>query len=421
MHVTVATTRVNLATAVRLMQVGTADLSIGLMRGQLKFLREAGFNVSVVSSPGPRLYAAAEDEGVQAYAVPMVREISAFNDLVSLWRLSCLMWRLQPAITNVGTPKAGLLGGLASFVSRVPCRVYTLRGLRCETATGWKRRCLVLAERIACYCAHRVICVSDSLRQKAVDLRIAHPSKLVVLASGSSNGVDVDRFAPTPERLRQAGILRKQLKIPTDAPVIGFVGRFTLDKGVCELVNAYSRLRQQWPDLHLLMIGDFEEGDPIPGYVRETIQKDPQIVHTGLVQDTAPYYHLMDVFALPTYREGFPNTVLEAQAAGKPVVTTHTTGAVDAVLDGMTGMLVQAGDANSLAFALSSLFQHPDTAHRMGRAGQERVQREFRRDLVWKALEHEFVLLLQQKELPVPQLTDLGTSQSQSLPVDIVL
>lgn len=87
----------------------------------------------------------------------------------------------------------------------------------------------------------------------------------------------------------------------------------------------------------------------------------------------------------------------------------------------MTGMLVQAGDANSLAFALSSLFQHPDTAHRMGRAGQERVQREFRRDLVWKALEHEFVLLLQQKELPVPQLTDLGTSQSQSLPVDIVL
>jgi glycosyltransferase involved in cell wall biosynthesis len=388
---------------VRLMQVGTSHLSVGLMRGQLRFLREAGFEVSVVSSPGPKLFAAAEEEGVQAYGIPMARQVSPLGDLLSLWRLWRLMKRLRPAITNVGTPKAGLLGGLAAYFGRVPCRVYTLRGLRCETSKGWKRSYLILAERIACLCAHCVICVSNSLCKEALALGIADQGKFVVLASGSSNGVDADRFAPSPERLRHAAALRQQLKIPQDSPVVGFVGRFTRDKGIGELIDAYLFLRHRHPGLYLLLVGDFEEGDPVPSQVRKVIQDDSQIIRTGGVQDPAPYYHVMDLLALPTYREGLPNTVLEAQAAAKPVVTTRATGAVDSIQDGITGFLVPVGDVEALTGALDQLIQHPEMARQIGRRGYERVQREFRQEVVWKALEQEFLSLLKEKGLPVPQ------------------
>jgi|SRR5580704_1043803 glycosyltransferase involved in cell wall biosynthesis len=402
-----------------LMQVGTSHLSVGLMRGQLRFLREAGFEVSVVSSPGQKLSAAAKDEGVQAFGVPMARQISAFGDLVSLWRLWRLMRRLHPAITNVGTPKAGLLGGLASYVSRVPCRVYTLRGLRCETAKGWKRSCLILLERIACCCAHRVICVSDSLRNKAVSLGIADQHKLVVLASGSSNGVDTDRFALSPERLRQAASLRRELKIPQNAPVVGFVGRLTRDKGLGELIDAYLSLRHHHPDLHLLLVGEFEEDDSVPIEVRKAIEDNSQIVRTGTVLDPAPYYHVMDMLALPTHREGFPNVVLEAQAASKPVVTTRATGAVDSVRDGITGFQVPVGDVESLTSALSQLIQHPEMARQIGRRGYERVQQEFRQDVVWKAWEREFVSLLKDKGLQAPPARD--SNPALKSPVNLTL
>jgi glycosyltransferase involved in cell wall biosynthesis len=401
------------------MQVGTADLSISLMRGQLKFLREAGFEVSVVSSPGPKLYAVAADEGVEAYPVPMAREISGLSDIISLWRLWRLMWRVRPIVTNVGTPKAGLLGGISACLSRVPCRVYTLRGLRCETSTGWKRKCLVLAERVACHCAHRVICVSNSLREKAIELGIADPRKFVVLASGSSNGVDIDRFASTSERLREAAALRNSLGIPTNAQIVGFVGRFTRDKGISELIGAFVQLRRQLPNLYLLLVGDFEEGDPIPSDIRKAIENDPQIIHIGMVQDPAPYYYLMNVLALPTHREGFPNTVLEAHVAGKPVVTTHATGARDAVQNGITGILVPVGDTDSLASALSQLIEQPEIAQQMGTAGHDRVQREFRQEFVWKALEMAFLSLLQEKGLPVPQARAASALQRLNSPVNL--
>jgi len=404
---------------VRLVQVGTSHLSVGLMRGQQKYFREAGFEVWVVSSPGVRLNAAVADEGVQSCAVPIAREISGVSDLVSLWKLTRLMRRLRPTITNVSTPKAGLLAGIAAVLNRVPCRVYTLRGLRCETVRGWKRVCLLVAERLACRCAHRVICVSRSLREKGIALRIADPQKLVVLASGSSNGVDAERFAPTASRVREAAALRNTLGIPAGAPVVGFVGRFTRDKGLLELIDAYFKLRKRHPDLRLLLIGDFEDGDPISGDIRKRMQSDSQIVCTGAVGDPAPYYHVMDILALPTYREGFPNTVLEAQAAAKPVVTTRATGARDSIQDGITGILVPVTDVDSLVAAVSQLIQDPALARRLGNAGRERVRQDYRQDVIWKAIEAEFLFLLKAKGLPPPiALDDKSLSQLDS-PINV--
>jgi glycosyltransferase involved in cell wall biosynthesis len=261
--------------------------------------------------------------------------------------------------------------------------------------------------------------VSDSLRNKAVSLGIADQHKLVVLASGSSNGVDTDRFALSPERLRQAASLRRELKIPQNAPVVGFVGRLTRDKGLGELIDAYLSLRHHHPDLHLLLVGEFEEDDSVPIEVRKAIEDNSQIVRTGTVLDPAPYYHVMDMLALPTHREGFPNVVLEAQAASKPVVTTRATGAVDSVRDGITGFQVPVGDVESLTSALSQLIQHPEMARQIGRRGYERVQQEFRQDVVWKAWEREFVSLLKDKGLQAPPARD--SNPALKSPVNLTL
>jgi glycosyltransferase involved in cell wall biosynthesis len=374
-----------------------------LLNGQPKFLSEAGFEVSVVSSPGLSLDAAAEVQSLQTYAVPMIREIGGLSNLISLCRLWRLMHHRKPTITNVSTPKAGLLGGLASWLSSVPCRVYTLRGLRCETTKGPKRWALIFLERVACRCAHLVICVSESLRQRAVALEIVDSRRTMVLASGSSNGVDLDRFSPTPERLRQTADLRNDLGIPAEVPVIGFVGRFTRDKGICELIEAYHHLRQRYAQLHLLLVGDFEDGDPVPGNFRKMIQSDSQIVLTGMVRDTAPYYHLMDILALPTHREGFPNAVLECHAAGKPVVAARATGVVDAVIDGLSGVLVPVGDSQALAKGLELLLKDKELAAAMGSAGLERVRREFRQEQIWEALAREYVRLLEGRGLRLAQ------------------
>jgi glycosyltransferase involved in cell wall biosynthesis len=396
------------------MNVGTSDMSFSLMRGQSAFFRRVGFEVSVVSAPGPKLYETAQVEGVQAYAVPMDRQIGGFKDFVSLLALWRLMRRVRPVITNVGTPKAGMLGGLASYLTRVPCRVYTLRGLRCEGLRGWKRRTLILAERISCACAHRVICVSPSLREQALKLSIADAKKLVVLASGSSNGVDAERFAPTIERLAEAALLRSRLNIPVEARVVGFVGRLTRDKGISLLVDAYLELRRQFDGLRLLLVGDFEKGDQVPERIRRTIVEESEIICTGMVADTAAYYHLMDVVALPTYREGFPNAVLEAQAAMKPVVTTEATGARDSVQDGVSGILVPVGDVCALTSALSRLLGDTRMRQQMGHCGQEHVRVSFNQDRVWKALEHEFLALLKKKGFSLPQVPASAASRARN-------
>jgi glycosyltransferase involved in cell wall biosynthesis len=396
----------------RVLHIATSALSLRLMRGQLAFLRDAGFDVLVSTSPGEELDAAGLSEKVKTYSIPMSREVSLWRDLKSLLRLYRVVRRLRPSITNVGTPKAGLLGGIAAWLARVPCRLYTLRGLRCETTRGLKLRILLLSERIACACAHRVICVSESLRQKAIALGIVEPHRTLVLGSGSSNGVDFSQYSPSPVLLQSAAKLRQELRIPPGSQVVGFVGRLTRDKGITELVKAFSRLHESSCALRLLLVGDFEEGDPLPGDVRREIETNPKIIRTSFVAEAAAYYHLMDVLALPTYREGFPNAVLEAHAAGKPVVATRATGVVDAVVDGVTGILIPAGDAEALAKGLEWVLTNKDLAAAMGSAGHERVRREFQQEGIWGALAREYSQLLSARGLARPETESHGLSSA---------
>src|SRR5579863_115419 len=348
-----------------------------VLRGQFAYMRKAGCDVIVVSSPGPALDTLTKDEGIRAIPVSMEREIAPLRDLVSLCRLLRVLRKTRPLITNVGSPKAGLLGGLAAWYCRVPRRIYYLHGLRLETTHGPKRKLLSIAERIACRCAHVVVCSSESLRRRAVDLGLVEETRTMVLGDGSANGVDLARFTGDREMLERARGLRGELQIPVSASVVGFVGRLTKDKGIVELVSAFLSLLSDVPDLRLLLVGDYESGDPVPDHTRNLIDTHAKIIRTGFVDRVEIYYHLMDLLALPSHREGFGAVSLEAAAAGKPVVGTRTTGVVDAVQDGVTGILVPVGDADALARAILRLVSDKALAKSIGEAGRLRVERHF--------------------------------------------
>ncbi len=358
-----------------------------MLEGQLRRYRQAGFRVTVVSSPGAALCRAAERDGVEARAVPMARPIAPLADMVSVWRLWRLLRELRPAICHVGTPKAGLLGGLAGWAAGVPHRFYTLHGLRLETATGAGRRLLFAAEWLACRIAHRVSSVSVSLRERAVTLGVVAREKTMVIAEGSAKGIDIAPFLAGPEKAIVVRRLRERFGIGSGHEVVGFVGRVTRDKGITELIDAFGILRRKRPDLKLLLVGEYERLGEIPRRIRRTIENDPGendsgeddpgVIRTGFVNDPAPYYDLMDVVLLPSYREGFPTVALEAAAAGKPLVAARATGSVDAVIDGETGLLVPARDAATLATAVESLLADTEAANRMGRAARERVRARF--------------------------------------------
>ena len=343
-----------------------------VLGGRLRTLREAGFRVTLVSNPGELLTRTAKQEGVESIAIPMRREMAPAADLLSLLRLCRLLWRLKPDMTEFSTPKAGLLGSVAALLCRVPSRVYLLRGLRMETSTGVKRRILLAAERLASACSHAVLCNSESLRNQALALRVAPESKLRLLGSGSSHGVDVKRFQPGP------GILRAGLGLPTNAPVVGFVGRLTRDKGLPELVEAFDAILAAKPDAHLLLVGWFDAAeDALGGDLRSRIKNHPHIHLTGYVADTAPYYRAMDVMVLPTWREGFPNVVLEAAASGIPVVTTLCTGSRDAVVPEVTGLLIPPGYPDAIREAVLQLLRDPKRRCRMGKAARAWVLKNY--------------------------------------------
>jgi glycosyltransferase involved in cell wall biosynthesis len=342
------------------------------LTGRLRALREAGFRVTLISSPGVLLELTAAREGVASIALPMKRAIAPLADLVSLVRLWRLLCRLRPDLTEFSTPKAGLLGNLAAKLAGVPSRIYMLRGLKLESCTGIKRRILLLAERLASACAQVVLCNSESLRTQAEALGVAGPGKLKLLGDGSSNGVNMERFSPG------ASDVRERLGLPPIARLVGFVGRLTRDKGVPELIEAFVTILRGDPNAHLLLVGWFDASeDALDYHSRACIKNHPRIHCTGFVHDPAPYYRAMDLLVLPTWREGFPNVVLEAAATGIPVITTLCTGSRDSVVPEVTGLLIPPGYPEAISEAVLGLLRDSPKRRRMGKAAREWVQEHY--------------------------------------------
>ena len=371
--------------------------------GQLSYLEQHGYRVSLVTSPGDGIDQFAEQEGIYYDIVPMRRSIAPMHDLLSLRRLVRLFRRLRPQIVHGHTPKAGLLSMLAAKACRVPVRIYQLHGLRYETACGWQRSLLKGTELTACRAATGRLCVSPSLKAAAVRGNLFREAEASVLQQGSANGVDAAKFAPD-----RTGVLRRQVRrrfgIPEDAILLGFIGRLVKDKGIIELHEAWQQLRREFPQLHLMLVGPFESGDAVPSEQRAALEADPRVHLAGVDWCARPYYAAMDVFVLPSHREGLGVVLLEAAAMELPTIATRVTGCLDAVADGKTGTLVPLGSIAQLVSAVRRYVNEPALRCQHGEAGRQRVIQEFRSTAIWSSLADYYAQSLQQYESSSSQL-----------------
>jgi glycosyltransferase involved in cell wall biosynthesis len=376
----------------------TADISLRyLLLNQLLAIRDEGYTVTGVSSAGPDV-AALGATGIEHVAVPISRRLTPWRDLVSLVRLVRLMRRRRFTIVHTHNPKPGLLGQLAARLAGVPVVINTLHGFYFhDRMRPMARRFFVALEKLAARCSDVILSQNDEDVRTALELGIARPGQIRHLG----NGIDVRRFDParlTPETRRRT---RAALGIPVEAPVVGFVGRLVAEKGVPELLDAARLVLDRFPEVRFLLVGgtDLEKADRLTPDVADEKGVAAACVFTGVRQDMPELYQAMDVFVLPSHREGFPRAPLEASAMKVPCVVTDVRGCRQAVAHERNGLLVPRGDVPALAQAILSILTDPLHGYRLGEEGRRRAVQQFDERRVFARVLAEYDRLLREKGL----------------------
>jgi glycosyltransferase involved in cell wall biosynthesis len=378
----------------KVVYITTVAESLRFLRGHVRFLRSRGVDVTLVSSPSPLLESIANELGASAHGVRMERRITPLRDLIAIWQLIRCFRRLRPDVVHVHTPKAGLLGLVAASLSGVPVRLYHIHGLPLLTARRIKRRVLSLCDSIACRLAHQVFCVSYSIKSVVHQERICSSAKTQVLVNGTIDGIDaIHQFNPSRFSAEDRLELRKSIGLEERDLI---VGRIVKEKGIDELLAAFKRLSIEWNHLRLLVVGSQESHLPLSAKSMAMFHEDVRIHTLPFVEDPAPYFAVMDVLALPTYREGFGLVAAEAAAMEVPVVATRIPGCVDAVCDGQTGTLVPPRDSSALAAALAHYLRSIELRRSHGLAGRMRVLRDFDPELLRKSLYQNYLRISEQ-------------------------
>lgn len=331
---------------------------------QIQHLITRGHDVHLLTAPEPGFDALTQIPGLSVHKVAMQRDPAGWKDFNSLVAFIRVLRKIEADLIVYSTPKAGLLGALAGWFTRIPIRVYHLRGLRLEGLTGMQKVIAALAENTSAALAESIVCDSPSLSSAANQLYFMTPTKRVVLGNGSACGVDTSKFRPNQNEF--ANQMRKRLKLENTLTV-GFIGRIHKDKGVVDLISACSLLREEVENLALLLVGPIED-EALDSIIRG--QKYEWIRYCDAVSDTSQYFNLLHIFCLPSVREGFPIATLEASASEIPVITSDATGCVDSVVPGVTGLCVPKNDIPALTDALRLLANDEKMRRRMGRAAR---------------------------------------------------
>lgn len=375
---------------VKIIRMATLGLSLDIFcRDLLAELSAEGYEVVAVASPGPELDRVAVREGVRAEAVEMRRRISPFRDIRSLFSLVRLFRREKPHMVHSMTPKAGLLGMMAARLAGVPVRVHTFTGLLFPTATGWRRTLLRLTDRVTCACATHVVPEGEGVKADLLAGGITR-KPMAVLGHGNVRGVDLERFAPSPEITAEARAIRSRFDIPPEARVLVFIGRFNRDKGLRELIEAIDMT----DGCHLLLVG---AGEGEPGDIDPCSLSDNPRIHLsdGWIDDVRPWLAAADALIFPSYREGFPNVVLEAGALELPSIVTDINGSREIITDGANGFVVAPRNARALHDAILRFYAlTPDNRQNMGLAARRNVEANFGQRYVRDCLKQFYTEIL---------------------------
>jgi glycosyltransferase involved in cell wall biosynthesis len=381
---------------IKLCLVATIPATVKVFFGdQLLFLQEHGYQITVITSPegGCQNIEKSLPDGITVEYISISRTIKPLEDLKALWKITRIIRDNHFDIVQYVTPKGALFGSIASWMAKVPVRLYLMWGLYYVTQTGFRRFVYKTIERLICGCSTAIAPDSKGNVALAVEEGLCNADKISIVGHGSANGVDTTRF--DPDRLAQTRKeIRKDCHIPDSAIVFGCIAAIVGDKGINELIESFERVSQDNPHAYLLYIGQTTEKDPVKPSTLELMKANPRIIHLGWQTEPEKYLAAMDIFVLPTYREGFGVVNIEASAMALPVISTDVPGPQESIVHGETGILVPARSVEPLANAMKDLMGRPSYLQKLGRAGRKRVQDFYEQKKLWQAiLEHKQSLL----------------------------
>lgn len=376
----------------KLIRITTVPISLEkLLEGQLRFMNRH-YQLIAISSNAEKMREIAQAEGVQTYAVELTRKITPLKDLIAVYKLYKILKKEQPLFVHTHTPKAGIVGMMAAFFAAVPHRLHTVAGLPLLTTSGVKRRLLTLIEKLTYRFATKVYPNSYALSGIINQLKLTRQNKLKVIANGSSNGIDTDFFNPDRYSVNTINDLKRQLAIKPDDFIFVFIGRIVTDKGINELVAAFDRLSQKQDKVKLLLVGSEERDlDPITESSQTIIKNNAAIIAAGYQADVRPYLAISKALVFPSYREGFPNVVMQAGAMKLPAIVTDINGCNEIIEEGINGVIVPPKDTAAV-YAKMQVFLAMSEQKRleMGKASRDKMIQRYKREMVWESLLEEY-------------------------------
>ena len=385
----------------KLIRITTVPISFKvLLKGQLRFMASNGFDVKGVSSEGEELREVHENEGIVMEAINMSRKITPFQDLKSLWEMWNFLRKEKPQIVHTHTPKAGIIGMLAARLAGVPHRLHTVAGLPLMEATGTKRKILNFVEKLTYSSATRVYPNSKGLYDFILQNNFTQSNKLKIIANGSSNGINTTFFSPAQVSEIEKVALREKLNIHSDDFVFVFVGRIVSDKGINELIKAFSELQaagnNELTGIKLLLVGGLESDlDPLNPETLAEINQNKDIISAGFQQDVRPFFAISDALVFPSYREGFPNVVMQAGAMGLPSIVSDINGCNEIIVEGENGLIIPSKNVEKLKEKMLTLARDKNLYIKLKENSRRMIESRYEQSVVWNALLEEYEGLLQ--------------------------